>query len=184
MDGGDGGRQNFPWVSVGIGAALVLAMWLTWFYLPGFWNESGPGSGASSRAYYELLVGGLAALIAFFGWYVWTRAHTAQPLMIVTALLLLAAGLIIVFASAYFQFGYPPNFSTAPSVRHLSHLDALSLAVGTLTTAGSVVTPRSQWARGLVMTQQLVDFAFIGFIASIAIGRLRQPVSERPSVDS
>jgi hypothetical protein len=33
------------------------------------------------------------------------------------------------------------------------------------------------------MTQQLVDFAFIGFIATMAISRLRRPASSSEQMD-
>lgn len=94
---------------------------------------------------------------------------------------MLTGALVIVFASTYFYFGSPHNFVApfgSPSMTgRLTHLDALSLAVGTLTTAGSADLPRSQWARGLVTTQELVDLVLFGFIAVIAIGRFRLPRS-------
>jgi hypothetical protein len=165
------------------GSTVVLAMWLTWFFVPSIWTESSFVSGNASAAEYDGLVGGLAALIILFGIYVWTRSHSDPPLLVLTGLALLAAALIVVFASAYFYFGSSANFTTESAVHHgagrLTHIDALSLAVGTLTTAGSTVSPRSQWARGVVMAQQLVDFAFIGFIATVAISRFRQPARTR-----
>ncbi len=162
-------------IAIGLGALVVLGMWLSWFFAPSFWNESLDASPAS-RADYEALVGVLVVLVGVFGWYVWTRSQTDSPILVVAGLAVLAAGLIVGFASAYFYFGGPQNFGGLggpPSPPRMSHIDALSLAVGTLTTAGSSVSARSQWAKGLVMTQQLVDFVFIGLIATIAVGRIR-----------
>jgi hypothetical protein len=164
---------------VGVGALVVAGMWLSWFLAPGFWQDSGQ---PTNSAGYDSLEVGLVVVVALFGWYVWTHSHEDPPLAIVAGLIVLVAALLVVFASAYFNFGSPQNF-TGAALQHparLTHLDALSLAVGNLSTAGSAVGPRSQWARGLVMTQQLVDFAFLGFIASIALGRLRTSRTATP----
>jgi hypothetical protein len=183
MDNPAGSGGKHLRIIIAAGAMVVLASWLTWFFLPSIWTESSFVSGNASKAEYDALVAGLAVLIIAFGIYVWTRSQSDPPLIVLTGLALLAAALIVVFASAYFYFGSSANFATESAVHlgaaRLSHIDALSLAVGTLTTAGSTVSPRSQWARSVVMTQQLVDFAFIGFIATIAISRFRQPAQTR-----
>ena len=170
-------------IAIGLGAVVVLGMWLSWFFVPSFWNESLDATRAS-RADYEALVGVLVLLVGVFGWYVWTRSQTDPPILVIAGLAVLAAGLIVGFASAYFYFGSLQNFGGLggpPHPTRLSHIDALSLAVGTLTTAGSSVSARSQWAKGLVMTQQLVDFVFIGLIATIAVGRIR--IASRPTTN-
>lgn len=168
------------WSIAGLGALIVVAMWLSWYEAPGWWNESLSDQGRATKVDYLVLVLALMLVIIAFGWYVWTNSHKGPPLAIVVGLILITAALIVVFASAYFYFGGPHNFTTTPASHsgRLSHLDAVSLAVGTLTTAGSAVTPRSQWARALVIIQELTDFAFIGFIAVIAFSRLRHPADQ------
>jgi hypothetical protein len=148
-------------------------MWLSWFFSPSFWSES-LVAGRASHADYDALEVVLIVLVFLFGWYVWRHSHEDAPLTILAGLVVLTGALLVVFASTYFNFGSAQNFVIHHGGR-LTHIDALSLAVGNLSTAGSTVTPRSQWARGIVMTQQLVDFAFLGFIAAIAISRLRAP---------
>lgn len=170
--------ERRTWISVAVGALVVAAMWLSWFFAPQVWSEDPNSTHPDNNVGYDVLVIGLVVMVLLFGWYVWTHSHRDPPLAVLSGLIILVAGLIVVFASAYFNFGSPQNFTgiSGHSAR-LSHLDALSLTAGNLSTAGSPVGPRSQWARGLVIIQQLVDFGFLGFIAAVAIGRLRAPSS-------
>jgi len=79
-----------------------------------------------------------------------------------------------VFAIAYYGIGTRSNWNM-----RLSHLDAVLVSVGTLTTAGTGgITPKSELARGLLVSQMVADFVvvtlLIGLILGVVIQRLNR----------
>jgi hypothetical protein len=83
--------------------------------------------------------------------------------------------LIGFFASLYLGSGSPDDWS-----RRLSQLDAITLAMGTFTTAGTYgVTPVSQTARGLVTLQMGVDVIATVVIFGLLVTRLAELRSRR-----
>ncbi len=84
--------------------------------------------------------------------------------------------LIGFFASLYLGSGSPDDWS-----RRLSQLDAVTLAMGTFTTAGTYgVTPMSETARGLVTLQMGVDVIATVVIFGLLAARLTELRTKLP----
>jgi hypothetical protein len=79
----------------------------------------------------------------------------------------------------YYTCGAEQNWSI-----RLTHLDALFITFGTLTTAGTGdIHPRTELARGLMMSQMIVDILTVTVMATLLLARLgasRAPLS-RPN---
>jgi hypothetical protein len=74
------------------------------------------------------------------------------------------------FAFAYFLDGASGNWSIP-----LSHLDAILVSVGTLTTAGTGdVQPHTELARGLVTAQMALDVVVVTVVAGVVVWRLTE----------
>ena len=109
-------------------------------------------------------------VIAFVGTVAITRS--GWPMEAIVGGLILSAGcLVCVFADLYYSIGTTRNFSMP-----LSHLDAIMVAVGTLSTAGTGdVAPKSELARGLLTTQMSLDVLFVGVVLALAVASLSRP---------
>lgn len=77
------------------------------------------------------------------------------------------SGLVACFTALYYAVGTSHNFSMP-----LSHGDALYLAIGTLSTAGTgSVVATSQLARAIQSAQMVLDLGLVVFAVGLIIGR-------------
>jgi hypothetical protein len=110
---------------------------------------------------------GLIATSAVFVWRV-ARQRLWQSLILAANLLFLV---IFGFAFAYYAIGGASEW-TAP----LTHLDALYVALGTLSTAGTgSIAPVGQGSRGLVSLQMFVDIVVMVLAVGVLVSRLSAP---------
>jgi len=76
--------------------------------------------------------------------------------------------LVATYSSVYYNTADGRNWSV-----HLSHVDALLLSMGTLTTAGTGdITPRSELARGLLSIQMAIDLGVVTIMVAVVLNRL------------
>jgi voltage-gated potassium channel len=121
----------------------------------------------SSMASTVLVVGMSMATIAY-GAYVTIDAASSR-LVTMAAIIRLAVFTVLFlvgsFSRFYFSYGTHHNWSV-----RLSHLDALLLSVGILTTAGTGdVQPHSELARGLITAQMSVDILVVTVMAAVVL---------------
>ena len=100
------------------------------------------------------------------------RVHKVwTPLLVAYTLSQLLRG----FSYLYWNFGSAKDFDIP-----LTHLDALYVALGTLSTAGTGnITAMSEAARRIQLSQMFVDVLFVVFAVAIVIARATS--SQRPS---
>lgn len=87
-------------------------------------------------------------------------------------LLLLIFGFLLAvtgnFSGIYFDIGTSQNWNVP-----LSHLDALFVTVGTLTTAGTGnIVAVSEEARGFMLIQMAIDFTVVAVVVSLLLTRM------------
>jgi len=79
-----------------------------------------------------------------------------------------ASVLVYTFATLYYEWGLRINWG-----RSLSHVDALFIALGTLTTAGTgELHASSELARCLVLIRMVVDILMFTGIMAVVTGRI------------
>jgi hypothetical protein len=100
--------------------------------------------------------------------------HPTRSLLVVLYLAMHALSVLVAdFAFIYWRSGTRANWGMP-----LSHLDALFLTIGTLTTAGTGA-PHTEWARGMLTLQMAVDVVCVTLITGLVISRVS---SRRPAV--
>ena len=93
------------------------------------------------------------------------------------ALMLLFGFALLVgnFSILYWSYGTTGNFT-----EHLTRLDAIYFAIGTLTTAGTGnISAVSQLARGLQALQMALDIGFIVFVVALAVAEIFSRMQSR-----
>jgi Ion channel len=95
--------------------------------------------------------------------------HPGRSLRLVLFLAAHALSVLIAdFAFIYWRGGTRANWGMP-----LSHIDALFLTIGTLTTAGTGgIAPHTEWARGMLTIQMTVDIVSVTLITGLVIARL------------
>ena len=123
----------------------------------------------------------LAALVLVLVWQIRSVGRSPHPVLRgVESLVVSVPLLVLTFAATYAVVDHnsPGSFTEA-----LSRLDAAYLAVTILATVGfGDITPVSEVARSLVMSQMLVDLAFVGLVAKVLVGAVRRRRDEMESV--
>jgi Ion channel len=136
-----------------------------------FWQVPRRGHDTYSALQFGLLfLGSLVFLAIPILWIgIAISAPTMDPLKGVITFVLTLSYVVVTSSRMYYALGDSSNFSHA-----LSHLDAVLLAVGTLTTAGTAdIVATSERARALVLCQQVVDFALVVFVATLFVARIQ-----------
>jgi len=115
----------------------------------------------------------LVALGVVLGWQIRSVGRSPHPtLRGVEAVVVSAPLLILTFAATYVVID---NTSPGSFTEGMSRLDGTYLAVTVLSTVGfGDITPVSDVARSLVMSQMLVDLAFVGLVAKVLVGAVRR----------
>lgn len=109
-------------------------------------------------------------LLALMGFVIASQAvRGTRPLRQLAFSAFTMLSLVLVDAAiAYYSIGGGANWNMK-----LSHVDAMLVSVGTLTTAGTAgITPRSEIARGLLVGQMVVDFAVVTIVVGLVLQRL------------
>jgi hypothetical protein len=133
---------------------LVLGAILVWVI---FWTES------RHPLFSTAFVVGVGVWLFVLSWWgIYEARRERNPWFAGTIALLLASVIISQFALFYYASGTANNWS-----KELRRSDALLIALGTLTTAGTDgVTAKSEYARRLLIVQMTVDiFAFTALAA-------------------
>jgi voltage-gated potassium channel len=134
-----------------------------------------PTGAIGVRLLLELLV-----LVLVLGWQIREVTRSPHPVLRgVEAVVISVPLLVLTFAATYVMVDYnsPGSFTEA-----LSRLDAAYLAVTILATVGfGDITPVTNAARSLVMSQMLVDLAFVGLVAKVLVGAVRRRRDEMQS---
>ena len=102
--------------------------------------------------------------------------HPTRSVWVVLYLAVHALSVLVAdFAFIYWRSGTRANWGMP-----LSHIDALFLTIGTLTTAGTGgIGPHTEWARGMLTLQMTVDIVCVTLITGLVISRLS---SRRPAI--
>jgi hypothetical protein len=135
-----------------------------------------PEGAIAVRLLLELLV-----LVLVLGWQIREVSRSPHPVLRgVEAVVISVPLLVLTFAATYVVVDHnsPGSFTET-----LSRLDAAYLAVTILATVGfGDITPLTEVARSLVMSQMLVDLAFVGLVAKVLVGAVRRRRDEMQSV--
>ena len=119
------------------------------------------------------LVVELIALVLVLVWQIRSVGRSPHPVLRgVEALVVSVPLLVLTFAATYIVVDHnsPGSFTEA-----LSRLDAAYFAVTVLATVGfGDIAPVTEVARSLVMSQMLVDLAFVGLVAKVLVGAVRR----------
>jgi hypothetical protein len=139
-------------------------------------------------AYYELpmdkpfhggyavaLVLGLVAITALLVWQVRAIAHSPHPrLRAVDALASTVPAFILLYSAVYFLM---ERNDAGDFAQALTRTDALYFTVTVLSTVGfGDITPHSQAARIVVITQMIGDLLLIGLAARVVVGAVQEGV--------
>jgi len=144
-----------------IAVPLVLMLYVAWYQVI---FDSRDRLSASDAVFAALFVS------VWLGAAVWAILRESSLLAAIGFSVYSIAFLIGLFASLYLGSGSPNDWS-----RRLSQLDAVTLALGTFTTAGTFgVTPVSQTARGLVTLQMGIDLVATLVIFGLLAARLTE----------
>ena len=132
-----------------------------------------PGAGGPSVG---LIANYAASNVAAASWVLWMllRRHGAGWLVFaaVNYLLLFVAD----FSTYCLVHGTPNNWGM-----RLSHIDALLVTLGTLTTAGtSGLTAHSELARRVLVVEMAVQLTVVGALLGLVVARLAQTTSRHP----
>ena len=115
----------------------------------------------------------LIALVLVLVWQIRSVGRSPHPVLRgVEALVVSVPLLVLTFAATYIVVDQnsPGSFTEA-----LSRLDAAYFAVTVLATVGfGDIAPVTEVARSLVMSQMLVDLAFVGLVAKVLVGAVRR----------
>jgi hypothetical protein len=115
----------------------------------------------------------LFALVLVLLWQIRSVGRSPHPVLRgVEALAVSVPLLVLTFAATYVVVDHnsPGSFTEA-----LNRLDAAYFAVTVLATVGfGDIAPVTQLARSLVMSQMLVDLAFVGLVAKVLVGAVRR----------
>ena len=135
-----------------------------------------PAGAVAVRLLLELL-----ALVMVLAWQIRSVGRSPHPVLRgVESLVVSVPLLVLSFAATYAVVDHnsPGSFTEA-----LTRLDAAYLAVTVLATVGfGDITPVTDVARSLVMSQMLVDLAFVGLVAKVLVGAVRRRRDEMQSV--
>jgi voltage-gated potassium channel len=135
-----------------------------------------PAGAIAVRLLLELL-----ALVLVLAWQIRSVSRSPHPVLRgVESLVVSVPLLVLSFAATYSVVDHnsPGSFT-----EDLSRLDAAYLAVTILSTVGfGDITPVTDVARSLVMSQMLVDLAFVGLVAKVLVGAVRRRRDEMQSV--
>jgi voltage-gated potassium channel len=116
---------------------------------------------------------GLVVLVLVLGWQIRSVQRSPNPTLRGVETVTVAVPLLVLtFAATYvaIETSSPGSFTEA-----LSRLDAVYFAVTVLTTVGfGDIAPLSDTARSLVMSQMLVDLAFVGLVFRVLVGAVRR----------
>ena len=127
-----------------------------------------PGGAIAVRLLLELI-----ALVLVLVWQIRSVGRSPHPVLRgVEALVVSVPLLVLTFAATYVVVDHnsPGSFTEA-----LSRLDAAYFAVTVLATVGfGDIAPVTEVARSLVMSQMLVDLAFVGLVAKVLVGAVRR----------
>jgi flagellar biogenesis protein FliO len=128
----------------------------------------------------RLLVG-LVALVLVLGWQVRSVLRSPNPtLRGVESIAVSVPLLVLTFAAAYYA---TERASTGSFTESLTRLDAAYFAVTVLTTVGfGDIAPHSEAARSMVMSQMIVDLAFVGLVVKVLVGAVRRRRDEMQNV--
>jgi voltage-gated potassium channel len=134
-----------------------------------------PAGAIAVRLLLELVV-----LVLVLGWQIREVTRSPHPVLRgVEAVVISVPLLVLTFAATYVVVDHnsPGSFTEA-----LSRLDAAYLSVTILATVGfGDITPVTDVARSLVMSQMLVDLAFVGLVAKVLVGAVRRRRDEMQS---
>jgi voltage-gated potassium channel len=135
-----------------------------------------PGGAIAARLLLELL-----ALVLVLAWQIRSVGRSPHPVLRgVESLVVSVPLLVLSFAATYLVVDHnsPGSFTEA-----MSRLDAAYFAVTVLATVGfGDITPVTDVARSLVMSQMFVDLAFVGLVAKVLVGAVRRRRDEMQSV--
>jgi voltage-gated potassium channel len=123
----------------------------------------------------------LFALVLVLVWLIRSVARSPHPVLRgVEALVVSVPLLVLTFAATYVVVDHnsPGSFTEA-----MSRLDAAYFSVTVLATVGfGDIAPVTDVARSLVMSQMLVDLAFVGLVAKVLVGAVRRRRDEMQTV--
>jgi hypothetical protein len=158
-----------------IARTVVVTGAVVWFYVSAPLTQR-PAGAIAVRLLLELVV-----LVLVLGWQIREVTRSPHPVLRgVEAVVISVPLLVLTFAATYVVVDHnsPGSFTEA-----LSRLDAAYLSVTILATVGfGDITPVSDVARSLVMSQMLVDLAFVGLVAKVLVGAVRRRRDEMQSV--
>ena len=130
--------------------------------------DQSPAGAIAVRLLLELL-----ALVLMLVWLIRSVGRSPHPVLRgVEALAVSVPLLVLTFAATYVVVDHnsPGSFTEA-----MSRLDAAYFSVTVLATVGfGDIAPVTEVARSLVMSQMLVDLAFVGLVAKVLVGAVRR----------
>src|SRR5262249_46596857 len=151
-------HPRFPWFAVWWYAVAQFLIWFEFFSVAPDTSEFGP------RLVAQAVLGVVSALLVAGGVILWSRSLVWMVLASFNAVALLIGQ----FSIWYLGRGGSDDWNIP-----LTRLDALLVALGTFTTAGtSGITPRSEYARGLVTTQLAVGVFAAIVVFGLLVARL------------
>jgi len=150
-----------------IARTVVVTVAMVAFYVTAPLDQR-PAGAVAVRLLLELI-----ALVLVLVWQIRSVGRSPHPVLRgVEALVVSVPLLVLTFAATYIVVDHnsPGSFTEA-----LSRLDAAYFAVTVLATVGfGDIAPVTEVARSLVMSQMLVDLAFVGLVAKVLVGAVRR----------
>ena len=149
-------------LSKAVGAGLPILLWVVFFTA-----RREPGEPITIVVIGGIATAGLLLLPILSA----SRGH--PPRLLLAGVAYALSVMVGIFASTYWDAGSTRNWGVP-----LSRLDALYVALGTLTTAGTgQIAPRTETARGLVTAQLIVEVVLVPILLGVvvfAVSELRQ----------
>jgi voltage-gated potassium channel len=152
-------------------AVVVAAIVMSWYFLAPLDRPWGVATAVA------LGIGLLLVAVAAC-WQIWAIVRSPYPrLRAMNALMFSFLVLILLFATSFLLLGQddPEAFS-----QRLTRLGALYLAMTVFSTVGfGDITPVSEGARILVMTQMLADLIYVGLLVRVLVEAARVGAERR-----
>jgi hypothetical protein len=107
------------------------------------------------------------------------RGGFRDPFAGIAALLVTFGFLLLIYASLNFEFGTKATTGAMANFgQELSRLDAVYLATGLVTTAGSNISPMTDTAKRLVVLEMLSNITLIVVLGGVYLSILQKRITE------
>lgn len=155
---GDGKASALARSVIAFGLVIQALLWVDFF-------RARPIAVSPVSVLFEIVLIVLGVIFLLY-----TGLHKAHLRYLLLALFNATGVLVAGFSFLYWTHGTQADANFTQPLSH--HLDAVYFTLGTLSTLGTDIYPKSQWARGVETVQMALDIVFFTFGVAFLLHRL------------